>query len=406
MIKTTKIILICSVILFLTGCTSEFNSFPIPEEDNNNSLILEDYVSENNIGNEIELFPEHIIDNENDILKVDADVIIPSDINNTQELRIYKSDYNIWNDEIIVNTMIEEELVPTDGIIDIDRKTYDNEFNNGQEIVRYGLNNDCSIAFSCGSVFFSTYKSVRNQYNHVFDYYKNYISEKGLTELLTDEEIKGISRIDALDKTSRLLQLLGLSDKVLPPQVYPLKHEIINKINKEENATNKYGEGVTILEENDDAYLIFYPVVTDNIPSSNIFANGANEILDCSKVFFIYSNEGIIEIYVSGIMSETEVLKSSQIISPVKAVNILSDSYSDILTDTRISVSLIKLVSIQRKVFKENTTDFYTEPVWLLYGKFTDTNDSENKKSLNDTDAIAFVSAVTGEIIPVNSVGG
>ena len=256
------------------------------------------------------------------------------------------------------------------------------------------------------SEFFSTYKSVRNQYNHVFDYYKNYINEKGLTELLTDEEIKGISRIDALDKTSRILQLLGLSDKVLPPQVYPLKHEIVNKINKEENATNKYGEGVTILEENDDAYLIFYPVVTDNIPSSNIFANGANEILDCSKVFFIYSNEGIIEIYVSGIMSETEVLKSSQIISPVKAVNILSDSYSDILTDTRISVSLIKLVSIQRKVFKENTTDFYTEPVWLLYGKFTDTNDSENKKSLNDTDAIAFVSAVTGEIIPVNSVGG
>ena len=75
--------------------------------------------------------------------------------------------------------------------------------------------------------------------------------------------------------------------------------------------------------------------------------------------------------------------------------------------DTEIEILLIKLAYITRYDF-DNITEWRIEPVWFIDGKYINsTSDSvDGKDNLVDQNYTTIISAVSGETIPLVSIGG
>ena len=136
-------------------------------------------------------------------------------------------------------------------------------------------------------------------------------------------------------------------------------------------------------------------------------ANGENEYISSSKVYFIYGKNGLITFNVSGIFDVKSTVQESYTYSPLDAIQSVKDSFEKIIMDKEIKISLIKLAYITRYNF-ENITEWRIEPVWLIDGKYINlTADSvDGKDNLVDQNYTTIISAVSGETIPLDSIGG
>ena len=68
----------------------------------------------------------------------------------------------------------------------------------------------------------------------------------------------------------------------------------MNKFQNESGSTDKYGNQLDEWSEEQEAYLLIYPVLYQNLPSFKINALGENEMISSSNVYFIYGRKQII----------------------------------------------------------------------------------------------------------------
>ena len=131
-----------------------------------------------------------------------------------------------------------------------------------------------------------------------------------------------------------------------------------------------------------------------------------NELISSSNVYFIYGRNGLISFYVSGIFNIKNIEQESPIVSPVNAIENVKNYFNNIIMDSEIDILLIKLVYIKKCDF-ENIKDLKVEPVWFIYGKYKNTlpDSSDSKDILINDKYITLISAVTGETIPISSIG-
>lgn len=376
-------LVVCIVIT--TGC------FPNVDTDSKIS-------STNNSQNSTIDFPTHIENNDIDNLKIDADVILPTNFDTNQKVSIASAEYRTWDRESIVSEISNGRQ--------IEDESYGENTGPNDLFYSYTFDDNANLIFSSDSLFYSTEMAVDFQYAYYFDSYENYIYDNTLSEMFSKDKINGIEKSDALSSANKIVSLLNINDVLAEPKIYSLDAATMNELQNTSDATDKYGNPLEKWGSEQEAYLVVYPVIYRNIPSLKMNAVSENELISSSNVYFIYGRNGLISFYVSGIFNIKNIEQESPIVSPVNAIENVKNYFNNIIMDSEIDILLIKLVYIKKCDF-ENIKDLKVEPVWFIYGKYKNTlpDSSESKDILINDKYITLISAVTGETIPISSIG-
>lgn len=393
--KFTILTELCLILFIATGCFPSVEKSDISDSKNS---ITEMNFNENSSNESIDI-PSHITDSDIEKLDINADIILPENFDKKSEISVAAAKYRSWNKDTVISELFNEHHI--ENITQGENRGPDDLF------FIYTLDDNSQIIFNTGTVFYRTEMSIEYQYDYYFDYYKNYIYEDTLDKIFGETDINGIDKNDALKKASEVVSILNINDVVSTPKIYCMDADTINKLQNEENATDKYGRDLKQMNIEQEAYLIVYPVVYHNIPSLKISANSQNELISRSSVYFIYGRNGIISFDVSGIFDINNVLEEKKLYSPLKAIENVKQFFNGIIMDSTLDISLVKLTYIIRNDFK-NINDLKIEPVWFIYGQYEDSssNLSDKKEEVSKGEYITLISAVTGENIPIGSIGG
>ena len=393
-----KIISVCMLVVLMsammTGC------FPTTEnKQNSNSSLSGDNSSGANNENDVSEFPTYIEDRDVEKLTIKANVNIPADFDINQKVSIVSAKPATWDRENIVSGISNGRQV-------VDEFSGENS-GPDDRFYSYTFNDDSNLTFYLGSVSYNTEMEAEYQYTYYFDNYENFKDEDTLKKMFSDKNIDGIEKSDAVDNANQVISLLDIDDILGEPQIYSMDAASVNFLQDEYDARDKYGEKVSKWSDEQEAYLLIYPVLYQNIPSLCMNANGENELISSSKVYFIYGKNGLITFNVSGIFDVKSTVQESYTYSPLDAIQSVKDSFENIIMDTEIEISLIKLAYITRYDF-DNITEWRIEPVWFIDGKYINsTSDSvDGKDNLVDQNYTTIISAVSGETIPLVSIGG
>lgn len=378
----------------MTGC------FPTTEnKQNSNSSLSGDNSSGANNENDVSEFPTYIEDRDVEKLTIKANVNIPADFDINQKVSISSAKPATWDREIIVSGISNGRQV-------VDEFSGENS-GPDDRFYSYTFNDDSNLTFYLGSVSYNTEMEAEYRYTYYFDNYENFKDEGTLKKMFSDKNIDGIEKSDAVDNANQVVSLLDIDDILGEPQIYSMDAASVNFLQDEYDARDKYGEKVSKWSDEQEAYLLIYPVLYQNIPSLCMNANGENELISSSKVYFIYGKNGLITFNVSGIFDLKSTVQESYAYSPLDAIQSVKDSFENIIMDTEIEISLIKLAYITRYDF-DNITEWQIEPVWFIEGKYVNaTSDSvDGKDNLADQNYTTIISAVNGETVPLVSIGG
>lgn len=393
-----KIISVCMLVVLMsammTGC------FPTTEnKQNSNSSLSGDNSSGANNENDVSEFPTYIEDRDVEKLTIKANVNIPADFDINQKVSIVSAKPATWDRESIVSGISNGRQV-------VDEFSGENS-GPDDRFYSYTFDDNSNLTFYLGSVSYYTEMEAEYQYTYYFDNYENFKDEDTLKKMFSDKNIDGIEKSDAVDNANQVISLLDIDDILGEPQIYSMDAASVNFLQDEYDARDKYGEEVSKWSDEQEAYLLIYPVLYQNIPSLCMNANGENELISSSKVYFIYGKNGLITFNVSGIFDVKSTVQESYAYSPLDAIQSVKDSFENIIMDTEIEISLIKLAYITRYDF-ENITEWRIEPVWFIDGKYINsTSDSvDGKDNLVDQNYTTIISAVSGETIPLVSIGG
>lgn len=393
-----KIISVCMLVVLvsamMTGC------FPTTENSqNSNSSLSGDNSSGTNNENDVSEFPTYIEDRDVEKLTIKANVNIPADFDINQKVSIVSAKPVTWDRENIVSGLSNGRQI-------VDEISGENS---GPDDIFYSytFDDNSNLVFSLGNVSYYTEMEAEYQYTYYFDNYENFKDEDTLKKMFSDKNIDGIEKSDAVNNANQVISLLEIDDILGEPHIYSMDAASVNFLQDEYDARDKYGEKVSKWSDEQEAYLLIYPVLYQNIPSLCINATGENESISLSKVYFIYGKNGLITFNVSGVFDVKSTVQESYTYSPLDAVQSIKDSFENIIMDTEIEISLIKLAYITRYDF-ENITEWRIEPVWFIDGKYINsTSDSvDGKDNLVDQDYTTIISAVSGETIPLVSIGG
>ncbi|WP_044974111.1 hypothetical protein [Ruminococcus sp. HUN007] len=378
--KLLSISVLC--ILFLSSCSRSTNDVPESIEISVNEHTFQSAITdEQKTETDPELFPDHLSDVENEYITADAEITMPSDYDKDTVLNTYHSIYMDWDSEKIIADLTENGLITSRSVTD--RKVYDpHEKIAGTERVKYQLDDGSEIVFQSGEI---TFTSPENKTASLDNDIRKYITDENRisTDAADDQKIT-----DALAASDAIMDAAGISEKVLSPDVYSIND--IKTENNDENSENETRESSSEKE----TYLIVYPVVHGGLPSSGITENKEDEVLDCSMVYCIYSDDKITWFKINGIIRSSSVAEEAQILSPVHAFNTLRRSYED---THKCSITSIDLVTVNRIVYKSDSVSITTEPVWMLSGAYTEAKYSGQN-------IVTYVSAVSGEVIPVYQI--
>lgn len=378
--KLLSISVLC--IVFLSSCSRSTNDVPEPIEISVSEHTYQSAITdEQKTEADPELFPDHLSDVENEYITADAEITMPSDYDKDTVLNTYHSIYMEWDSEKIIADLMEKGLIKSGSVTD--RKVYDpHEKIAGTERVKYQLDDGSEIVFQSGEI---TFTSPENKTASLDNDIRKYITDETRinADLTDDNNIAG-----AIAASEEILEAAGVSDKVLNPDVYAIKNS--KPENNDENSENGNEE---ISSEN-DTYIVVYPVVNGGLPSSGIIEKKEDEVLDCSVVYFIYSGNKITEFKINGMIRSSAVAEEAQILSPVHAFNTLCRSYEG---THKCSITSIDLVTVNRIVYNTDSVDITTEPVWMLSGAYTEAKYSGQS-------IVTYVSAVSGEVIPVYEI--
>ena len=390
-IHIKRIICVCIITTFVSSITT--GCFPTAENKSNSNS------SETKKENAISEFPTYIEDNDVEHIKIKANVITPVDFDINQKVSIVSAKPATWDRESIISgfsngRQIVDEFSGED--IGPDDRFYS-----------YTFDDNSNLTFNLGSVYFCTEMETEYEYTYYFDNYENFKDEDAFKKMFSDKKIDGIDKNDAVNNANQVISLLEIDDILGEPQIYSMDAASVNFLQDEYDARDKHGEKVSKWSDEQEAYLLIYPVLYQNIPSLCMNATGENELISSSKVYFIYGKNGLITFNVSGIFDVKSTVQESYTYSPLDAIQSVKDSFEKIIMDKEIKISLIKLAYITRYNF-ENITEWRIEPVWFIDGKYINlTSDSvDGKDDLVDHNYTTIISAVSGETIPLDSIGG
>lgn len=349
--------------------------------------------------------PKHITDNEIKNLNIDAVVSVPDGFDFSKKLSCADAKCKKWNGDAVISELATNNLINEKKVL---KMTSSENSSEEDMIYSYTLEDDASVSLYTGGIMYRSKKYIESSYSYYCDFYIKHFNDtldNTLDDMFGKRDIASIDKSKAKNDTEKVLSILDLNSKVGNAEIYSMTSDDIQAITEQKGVPlDKNGKESKPFTEEDDAYLVIYPVEYNKIPSTSIMATGENESLECSKIFFIYSKSGIIGFEISGLFDEDKYSEEGTPISPLDACNKLKDFYNSIITDSLVNISEIKLVFINRRNFLTNDIlNCKVEPVWLIHGNY-----KASYKDGKDTEDeyLSYISALTGEIIPISSIGG
>ncbi len=391
-------------VITLTSC------FPTDKSNNENSNTFSSYTSDNtnkpntdstgssdNVAIDI---PEHITNSDIDTLNIDADVYSPDGDALSRELSSAEAKCRIWNGEVVISELMANNLINEKNIVESTSGE-----NSGPEDMYYNykLENGTIFTFNTGGVMYRTQKYRDLSYSYYIDFFGNTFKET-MVEAFGTNEIASLNKEKAIEDSKKILAVLDMDKKVGDAEIYSMTSDKVKAILEITGATlDKYEQKIEPYTEDNNAYLIVYPVEYNKIPSSQIMAFGENELLERSRAFFVYSKDGIIGFEISGIFDEENYDESRTLISPLEACDVLKNHFDSMIIDSPTDISDIRLVFIcRRNFFTGSFTSCKVEPIWMLQGITTINKGDQEFEDIY----ISYISALSGEIIPISSIGG
>lgn len=401
--KTQVIVcaLVILVLVIMTGC------FPATQNNKNlNSHLLDHGLLGVNNENDASEFPTNIEDKDIEKLTIKANVNFPDNLDVNRKVSTSTAKLVTWDRDSFVAEFSNGRQV-------VDEFSSDN-MGPGDTFYSYGYEDGSSLVFYFGAVSYRTVMSDEHQYSYYFNYFENFKDENALKNMFSDKNIDGVEKSVALDSANQVASLLEIDDILGHPQIYTMDADSVNQLQDEMDARDKYGNAASKWTSEQEAYLLVYPVLYQNIPSLYLStANNTNEMMSSPKVWFIYGRNGLISFDISRIFDVESTIQEAPVCSPLDVVKIVKSSFENIIMDRELTISSIKLGYIARQdmsdITEGNFDELKIEPVWFVDGKYeiaTTTNSSNKKGSASNPNYFTIISAVSGETIPVNSIGG
>lgn len=402
--KTAAIagIILCSA--FVTGCFPTVGAGTAETPGKTPVPANSESVSEQSDTPAASDFPAHIVSQNVDRLNIDADVILPAEFDPTVRTASASADFKVWNTDAMLSFFTENHTVT-------DETTSENT--GPDDLIHvYTLDDDSDVVFSDGDFWYSTVAEKEFEYAYYFDEFDNYIRPETLPELFGSADISGLDRNEALQQTQAILDAAQLSDRTGQPQVSTLSSGTINQMIAGSGTADKNGDPVQQWTSDQDAYLIVYPLLYTGLPALQLNAMGENTLYNNSNVWFIYGKNGLISCKLISITDLPAAENAAPLLSPADVAAKIEGYFKDIIIDAPLNISLMKLGYLTETTF-EDPAHANLIPVWMVCGEFESDGDEEevtekDEKSVSQQGQtyLALINAVTGESLPISSIGG
>lgn len=394
------VLLAASVAALLTGCFPSPQSTPQAADDESEFSLAQ--IDQAQIEQPECEFPDFIEDREIESLVFNARVVLPEDFDASKKVSAINASPRAWKREEIVAGLSGGRQIAD---------VYSGE-NAGPEDFFYAYTYDdaSELIFYSGSIFYYTPQEKRFDYTYYFDQFDSFKEEDALRKLFPGTKIEGIEKDDALESALRVISLLELGDVLGQVQVYCMDADSVNRLQEEYDVRDKYGETVEKWNSEQDAYLLIYPVLYQNIPSLCMNATGENEQISSPKVYFIFGRNGLIAFSASGIFNMDAASAEGYICTPEAAVRCVKKSFENMILEYQIEITALRLAFVIRNDF-QNVKKWRIEPVWFIDGAYRQRISSSpegdhEKANREGSDYYMMISALSEEEIPIFAIGG
>ena len=393
-------IILCTA--FMTGCFPTVGAGTTEAPGKTSVSEGSESVSEQSDTPTASDFPEHIVSRNVDRLNIDADVILPAEFDPTVKTASASAAFKVWNTDAMLSFFTENHTVT-------DETTSENT--GPDDLIHvYTLDDDSDVVFSDGDFWYSTVAEKEFEYAYYFDEFDNYIRPETLPELFGTADISGLDKNEALQQTRTILDIAQISDRTGQPQVSTISSETVNRMLTENSSADKSGNPVQQWTSAQDAYLIVYPLLYTGLPSLQLNAIGENTLYNNANIWFIYGQNGLISCKLISITDLPAAENAAPLLSPYDVAAKIEDFFHDIIIDAPLNVSLMKLGYLTETTF-DDPKSARLIPVWMICGEFEGddaevTEKDEKSVSQQGKTYLALINAVTGESLPISSIGG
>ena len=393
-------IILCTA--FMTGCFPTVGAGTTEAPGKTSVSEGSESVSEQSDTPTASDFPEHIVSRNVDRLNIDADVILPAEFDPTVKTASASAAFKVWNTDAMLSFFTENHTVT-------DETTSENT--GPDDLIHvYTLDDDSDVVFSDGDFWYSTVAEKEFEYAYYFDEFDNYIRPETLPELFGTADISGLVKNEALQQTRTILDIAQISDRTGQPQVSTISSETVNRMLTENSSADKSGNPVQQWTSAQDAYLIVYPLLYTGLPSLQLNAMGENTLYNNANIWFIYGQNGLISCKLISITDLPAAENAAPLLSPYDVAAKIEDFFHDIIIDAPLNISLMKLGYLTETTF-DDPKSARLIPVWMICGEFEGddaevTEKDEKSVSQQGKTYLALINAVTGESLPISSIGG
>ena len=393
-------IILCTA--FMTGCFPTVGAGTTEAPGKTSVSEGSESVSEQSDTPTASDFPEHIVSRNVDRLNIDADVILPAEFDPTVKTASASAAFKVWNTDAMLSFFTENHTVT-------DETTSENT--GPDDLIHvYTLDDDSDVVFSDGDFWYSTVAEKEFEYAYYFDEFDNYIRPETLPELFGTADISGLDKNEALQQTRTILDIAQISDRTGQPQVSTISSETVNRMLTENSSADKSGNPVQQWTSAQDAYLIVYPLLYTGLPSLQLNAMGENTLYNNANIWFIYGQNGLISCKLISITDLPAAENAAPLLSPYDVAAKIEGFFHDIIIDAPLNISLMKLGYLTETTF-DDPKSARLIPVWMICGEFEGddaevTEKDEKSVSQQGKTYLALINAVTGESLPISSIGG
>lgn len=368
--------LFASCLLF--GCSSSENLYGANSEKSANDTFSLP-IDTSTIAKTLNTTPDHVNATIKGVLDVDAPVDIPpiqGDVQNITAQKIIPTIQSCWN------------LFYSEQPTNIKETTY-----LGQPW--YACSND-EGSMSCGVGSLNFISSNFNSKLYDIALLQGTGSSQ-LSQEFSSDDLSSLSSEEAKKQVEKVLQGLSL-ETYGQPEVYALSADRLNELANQNRSTTKMEDLAKmdsdsyshVYSSDDEVYILRYRAALNGIPvTGSSYQDGSSDsYYSGSTVEAWVSNKGIMRFNVSlAVYTPTPAQESQTIVPLDEALNKAADKYSQVITDSTISIRKIRLEYVPRSLPGDSNTVHYSLTWYLSPG------DSEEKYETS-----IRVDAITGEV--------
>ncbi|MFP7471198.1 hypothetical protein [Niallia sp. Man26] len=297
------------------------------------------------------------------------------------------------------NDPLKQELVNNKELTDTFENN--NEIKPDYKDVYFEFTDGSYMSIELGTVRFEdSFYSDREYSDVIYGAKPNIRSD--LHDIYKKTALENINSNDAIEKVKKAANEYGITN-LGNPDVIALDLETLE--NEWEDYEQKDGGHPRKWEKADEAYVVTFPVVHNNLIITNkgYFSNAAEIPVIGSRIVGVVNKDGIIALTLDGIYDTGKTIQNK--VNPISledALNMVENKYKDVILTDPITISKIALEYVPI-VSKQDSISYKLTPAWVFTAK-QDVTSSDEKGTNTASDYFTIIiDADTGQELRIGS---